>query len=84
MLEFLAYVFTDRAIAYCVHNRLNHMVVKGEVAVQMMVRSDMDSSGVAFTLNPDTGFCDVVVLTRSYGLGESVSGGKVEPDEIQI
>jgi pyruvate,water dikinase len=49
-----------------------------------MVRSDMASSGVAFTLDPDTGFCDVVAITGSYGLGESVVGGKVDPDEVQV
>jgi len=42
------------------------------------------SSGVAFTLDPDTGFRDVVVITGSYGLGESVVGGKVDPDEVQV
>jgi len=50
----------------------------------MMVRSDLASSGVAFTLDPDTGFRDVVVITGSYGLGESVVGGKVDPDEVQV
>lgn len=60
------------------------MQVKGAVTVQMMVRSDLASSGVAFTLDPDTGFRDVVVLTGSYGLGESVVGGKVDPDEVQV
>ena len=49
-----------------------------------MVRSDLASSGVAFTLDPDTGFRDAVVITGSYGLGESVVGGKVDPDEIQV
>jgi len=49
-----------------------------------MVRSDLASSGVAFTLDPDTGFRDVVVITGSYGLGESVVGGKVDPDEVQV
>lgn len=60
------------------------MDVKGAVSVQLMVRSDLASSGVAFTLDPDTGFRDVVVITGSYGLGESVVGGKVDPDEIQV
>ena len=50
----------------------------------MMVRSDLASSGVAFTLDPDTGFRDVIVLTGSWGLGESVVGGKVDPDEVQV
>ena len=60
------------------------MDVKGAVSVQLMVRSDLASSGVAFTLDPDTGFRDAVVITGSYGLGESVVGGKVDPDEIQV
>jgi pyruvate,water dikinase len=49
-----------------------------------MVRSDLASAGVAFTLDPDTGFRDVCVITGSYGLGESVVGGKVDPDEVQV
>jgi pyruvate,water dikinase len=84
VLECLASVFTDRAIAYRVQNDFDHMAVKGAVAVQMMVRSDLASAGVAFTLDPDTGFRDVVVITGSYGLGESVVGGTVDPDEVQV
>jgi pyruvate,water dikinase len=84
VLECLASVFTDRAITYRVHNKFEHMMVKGAVVVQLMVRSDLASAGVAFTLDPDTGFRDAVVITGSYGLGESVVGGKVDPDEIQI
>ena len=70
VLECLASVFTDRAIAYRVHNGFDHMAVKGAVSVQLMVRSDLASSGVAFTLDPDTGFRDAIVITGSYGLGE--------------
>jgi pyruvate,water dikinase len=84
VLECLASVFTDRAIAYRVHNKFDHMDVKGSVAVQLMVRSDLASAGVAFTLDPDTGHREVVVITGSYGLGESVVGGKVDPDEVQV
>jgi pyruvate,water dikinase len=84
VLECLASVFTDRAIAYRVFNGFEHMQVKGAVAVQLMVRSDKASSGVAFTLDPDTGFRDVVVITGSYGLGESVVAGRVDPDEVQV
>ena len=84
VLECLASIFTDRAITYRVHNNFDHMKVKGAVVVQQMVRSDIASSGVAFTLDPDTGFRDVIVITGSYGLGESVVGGKVDPDEIQV
>ena len=83
VLECLASVFTDRAITYRVHNKFDHMAIKGAVVVQLMVRSDLASAGVAFTLDPDTGFRDVVVITGSYGLGESVVGGKVDPDEVQ-
>ena len=85
VLECLASIFTDRAITYRVHNDFDHMMVKGAVVVQLMVRSDLASlSGVAFTLDPDTGFRDVVVITGSYGLGESVVGGLVDPDEVQV
>lgn len=84
VLECLASVFTDRAITYRVHNHFDHSDVKGAVVVQLMVRSDLASAGVAFTLDPDTGFRDVVVITGSYGLGESVVGGKVDPDEVQV
>ena len=79
VLECLASVFTDRAITYRVHNNFDHMQVKGAVVVQMMVNNP-SSSGVAFTLDPDTGFRDVVVITGSYGLGESVVSGKVDVD----
>ena len=84
VLECLASVFTDRAITYRVQNNFDHMKIKGAVAVQLMVRSDLASSGVAFTLDPDTGFRNAVVITGSYGLGESVVGGKVDPDEVQV
>jgi pyruvate,water dikinase len=84
VLECFASIFTDRAITYRVHNNFDHMAVKGAVAVQLMVRSDLASAGVAFTLDPDTGFRDVCVITGSYGLGESVVGGKVDPDEVQV
>lgn len=84
VLKCLASVFTDRAIAYRESNHFDHMAVKGAVAIQLMIRSDLASAGVAFTLDPDTGFRDVVVITGSYGLGESVVSGKVDPDEIQV
>ncbi|KAL3904682.1 MAG: hypothetical protein SGILL_009973 [Bacillariaceae sp.] len=84
VLECFASVFTDRAITYRVSNGFDHMAVKGAVAIQLMVRSDLASAGVAFTLDPDTGFRDVCVITGSYGLGESVVGGKVDPDEVQV
>ena len=66
------------------HNKFDHMQVKGAVSVQQMVRSDLASSGVAFTLDPDTGFRNAIVITGSYGLGESVVGGRVDPDEVQV
>jgi pyruvate,water dikinase len=84
VLECLASIFTDRAIAYRVHNGFDHMDVKGAVSVQQMVRSDLASAGVAFTLDPDTGFRNAIVITGSYGLGESVVGGRVDPDEVQV
>ncbi|KAG7358588.1 phosphoenolpyruvate synthase [Nitzschia inconspicua] len=84
VLECFASIFTDRAITYRAHNNFDHLKVKGAVAVQLMVRSDLASAGVAFTLDPDTGFRDVCVITGSYGLGESVVGGKVDPEEVQV
>ncbi|MBS0388120.1 MAG: phosphoenolpyruvate synthase [Proteobacteria bacterium] len=79
-----ASLFTDRAIAYRVHQRFDHAHVALSVGVQYMVRSDVGSSGVMFTLDTDSGFRDVVFITSAYGLGETVVQGAVNPDEFYV
>jgi pyruvate,water dikinase len=83
-LDCFASLFTDRAIAYRESKGFNHFSVRGAIAVQRMVRSDRGSAGVIFTLDPETGFRDVVLITGAWGLGESVVGGRVDPDEITV
>ena len=78
MLEGLVSLFTDHAITYPLYNGFYHMAVKVKVAVQMMVRYDLASSGVAFNLNPDTGFYEIVFMTGYYGLVENVVRGKFD------
>ncbi len=77
-------LFTDRAIAYRVHHGFDHMDVALSVTVQKMVRSDIASSGVMFTLDTESGFRDVVFVTSAYGLGENVVQGSVNPDEFYV
>jgi len=84
MHEVYASLFTDRAIAYRVHQKFDHAEVALSVGVQHMVRSDLGSSGVMFTLDTDSGFRDVVFITSSYGLGETVVQGAVNPDEFYV
>jgi pyruvate,water dikinase len=79
-----ASLFNDRAIAYRVHKGFRHEDVAISAGVQLMVRSDLASSGVAFTLDTESGFRDVVFITGSYGLGESVVQGSVNPDEFYL
>jgi len=79
-----ASLFTDRAISYRQEKGFNHMKVALSVGVQKMVRSDKSSAGVMFSLDPETGFRDVVVINASWGLGESVVQGSVTPDEYVI
>ena len=79
-----ASVFTDRAIAYRAAHGFDQFAVRGAIAVQHMVRSDVGSAGVLFTLDPETGFRDVVVIDAAWGLGESVVAGRVDPDEIVL
>jgi pyruvate, water dikinase len=79
-----ASLFNDRAIAYRVHQGFDHSKVLLSVGVQHMVRSDLGSSGVMFTLDTDSGFRDVVFITASYGLGETVVQGAVNPDEFYL
>lgn len=82
--EVYASLFNDRAIAYRVHQGFDHAQVALSVGVQHMVRSDVGASGVMFTLDTDSGFRDVVFVTASYGLGETVVQGAVNPDEFYV
>jgi pyruvate,water dikinase len=84
MHEVYASLFNDRAIAYRVHNKFDHSAVALSVGVQYMVRSDLGSAGVMFTLDTDSGFRDVVFITAAYGLGETVVQGAVNPDEFYV
>ncbi len=79
-----ASLFTDRAIAYRVHQGFDHSLVALSVGVQRMVRSDVGASGVMFTLDTESGFRDAVLITSSYGLGETVVQGAVNPDEFYV
>ncbi len=84
MHEVFASLFNDRAIAYRVHQGFDHSLVALSVGVQYMVRSDVGAAGVMFTLDTDSGFRDVVFITSSYGLGETVVQGAVNPDEFYV
>jgi len=79
-----ASLFNDRAIAYRVHHGFEHQDVGISAGVQQMVRSDLAASGVAFTLDTESGFAGVVFVTGSYGLGEAVVQGAVNPDEFYL
>jgi pyruvate,water dikinase len=79
-----ASLFNDRAIAYRVHQGFDHNLVALSVGVQYMVRSDLGSAGVMFTLDTESGFRDAVFITSSYGLGETVVQGAVNPDEFYV
>jgi pyruvate,water dikinase len=82
--EVFASLFNDRAIAYRVHQGFEHRLVALSAGVQRMVRSDTAASGVMFTLDTESGFRDVVFITASYGLGEMVVQGAVNPDEFYV
>ncbi|HEX7338548.1 MAG TPA: PEP/pyruvate-binding domain-containing protein, partial [Rhodanobacteraceae bacterium] len=82
--EVFASLYNDRAIAYRVHNGFKHEDVFLSAGVQLMVRSDLGASGVLFTLDTESGFRDVVFVTGSYGLGEMVVQGAVNPDEFYV
>ncbi|MGH8210840.1 MAG: phosphoenolpyruvate synthase [Steroidobacteraceae bacterium] len=84
MHEVFASLFNDRAISYRVHQSFDHNAVALSAGVQHMVRSDLGSSGVMFTLDTDSGFRDVVFITASYGLGETIVQGAVNPDEFYV
>jgi pyruvate,water dikinase len=79
-----ASLYNDRAIAYRVHHRFEHEAVALSAGVQRMVRSDIGSSGVMFTMDTESGFDDAVFVTSSYGLGEAVVQGAVNPDEFYV
>ncbi|MEY4731106.1 MAG: phosphoenolpyruvate synthase [Candidatus Parcubacteria bacterium] len=80
----VASLFTDRAISYRVDKGFSHFDAALSVGVQKMVRSDLASSGVMFTLDTETGFPNVIIINGSYGLGEMIVQGKVTPDEYMI
>jgi len=82
--EVFASLFNDRAISYRVHQGFDHSLVALSAGIQYMVRSDLGASGVMFTLDTDSGFRDVVFITASYGLGETVVQGAVNPDEFYV
>ncbi len=79
-----ASLFTNRAITYREHKHFNHFDVGLSIAVQKMVRSDLACSGIMFTLDTESGFRDVVFITGSYGLGENIVQGIVNPDEFYV
>lgn len=79
-----ASLYTDRAISYRSSRKYDHFSVKISVCIQKMVRSDLGSSGVAFSLDTESGFKDVVLINGAYGLGELVVGGEISPDEFIV
>jgi pyruvate, water dikinase len=84
MHEVFASLFNDRAISYRVHQGFDHSAVALSAGVQHMVRSELGAAGVMFTLDTDSGFRDVVFITASWGLGETVVQGAVNPDEFYL
>jgi len=82
--EVFASLYNDRAISYRVHKDFVHSEVAISAGIQQMVRSDLGSSGVMFTIDTESGFKDVVFITASYGLGETVVQGAVNPDEFYV
>jgi len=82
--EVYASLFNDRAIAYRVHQGFDHRQVALSAGIQKMVRSDLASSGVMFTIDTESGFDEVVLITSAYGLGETVVQGTVNPDEFYV
>ena len=84
MKEVFASLYNDRAISYRVHKGFAHAEVALSAGVQRMVRSDLGAAGVMFTIDTESGFEDVVFITSSYGLGETVVQGAVNPDEFYV
>ena len=83
-LNCFASLYTDRAIAYRLDNNFPHELVRLSIEIQKMIRSDKAASGVIFTIDPESGFRDTVLVTGAYGLGENIVGGRVDPDEFII
>jgi pyruvate,water dikinase len=79
-----ASLFTDRAIAYRIQHGFDHLAVRLSIGVQQMVRADLGAAGVMFTLDPESGSPDVVVINSAYGLGEAVVQGQLDPDEFWV
>ena len=79
-----ASLFTDRSIHYRIDQGFDHLDVALSIGVMKMVRSDLASSGVMFTLDTESGFRDVVFITGAYGLGENIVQGAVDPDEFYV
>jgi pyruvate,water dikinase len=79
-----ASLFTDRAIHYRVDQGFDHFKVSLSIGVMKMVRSDISSSGVTFSIDTESGFRDAVFVTGAYGLGENVVQGAVDPDEFSV
>ncbi len=77
-------LYNDRAIKYRLDNGFEHSKVALSIGIQQMVRSDIGSAGVAFTIDPETGFKNVIYITSSWGLGESIVQGAVNPDEFYL
>jgi len=82
--ECIASLFTNRAISYRVDKKFDHFSIALSVGVQKMVRSDLASSGVMFSIDTESGFKDVVLINSIYGLGENIVQGKVSPDEFLV
>ncbi len=79
-----ASLFTDRALSYRIDHNFDHMDVALSIGVQKMIRSDLASAGVIFTLDTESGFRDVIYISGSYGLGEMVVQGSINPDEFYV
>jgi pyruvate,water dikinase len=79
-----ASLFTDRAIVYRTQHGFDHLAVRLSIGVQRMVRADLGAAGVMFTLDPESGSANVVVINSAYGLGEAVVQGQLDPDEFWV
>ena len=84
MQKVFASLYTDRAISYRTHQGFNHLDISISVGFQRMVRSDLGASGVLFTLDTESGCEDVIFINSSYGLGETIVQGSVNPDEFYV
>ncbi|GAI07825.1 unnamed protein product, partial [marine sediment metagenome] len=80
----IASLFTDRSIAYREEKGFNHLKIALSVGIQKMVRSDLGSSGVMFTIDTESGFKDVVLINSIFGIGELIVKGKITPDEFYV